>query len=421
MPRKPAERHRWRPSMPRSTSAARDRRFSLRIRATANYSPAAPDTIEVATFFGVIEAGRHIAPFSSAKPVVDSRSPALVAVGAVDPADGSGGIAFYSSQGPTNDGRIKPDVSAPSCVHSTIYATTCFNGTSAASPAAAGLAALLLGQGLALPGMPLAFSKSPGKVSRRGFDHFDHEGRPAACQIVGGADPAEQPVDNADASAGGGHSSRLGKQRCQRGLAEEGRLATHVRSGDQPQPIAGPKRAVIGDEPLAVLAKRLLDHRVAAALDFQARLVGQVRQAPSALRGAGGMGARNVDTGNRHRRWRQCAPRWLCLALPALRNARLRRRAHGLRPRPPAGLGMEVRRIEPDDAGQRLAVGEAAVRRHQPVGMLGGHLDMITEYGIMADLERRDARRFAIARLERGNRTAAVGWLAERSASSAAS
>ena len=78
----------------------------------------------------------------------------------------SGGIAFYSSQGPTNDGRIKPDLSAPSCVGSTIY-RPCFNGTSAASPAAAGMAALLLGQGLAGPGMPLAFSKSPAKGSRR--------------------------------------------------------------------------------------------------------------------------------------------------------------------------------------------------------------------------------------------------------------
>jgi len=129
----------------------------LRIRANANYAASSPDTVEVATFFGVIEAGRHMAAFSSAKPVVDSRSPALVAVGAVDPADGSTGVAFYSSQGPTNDGRIKPDVSAPSCVRSTIYPTpNCFNGTSAASPAAAGIAALLLGQGLALAGMPLA-------------------------------------------------------------------------------------------------------------------------------------------------------------------------------------------------------------------------------------------------------------------------
>ena len=128
----------------------------LRIRAQYNYSASAPDTVEVATFFGAIEPGRRSAPFSAAKPVVDSRNPALVAVGAIDPADGSTGIAFYSSQGPTNDGRIKPDVSAPSCVASTVYAPMCFNGTSAASPAAAGLAALLYGHGLAVSGMPLA-------------------------------------------------------------------------------------------------------------------------------------------------------------------------------------------------------------------------------------------------------------------------
>jgi hypothetical protein len=128
----------------------------LRIHAESRYSPSQPDIVEVATLFGAIEPGRWSTSFSAAKPVVDSRSPQLIAVGAVDPANGSTGIAFYSSQGPTNDGRIKPDVSAPSCVSSTVYAPRCFNGTSAASPAAAGMAALLLGRGLALPGMPLA-------------------------------------------------------------------------------------------------------------------------------------------------------------------------------------------------------------------------------------------------------------------------
>jgi Subtilase family len=128
----------------------------LRIHADLNYSPTAPDTVEVATFFGVIEAGRSSSAFSAAKPVVDSRNPSLVAVGAIDPANGSTGIAFYSSQGPTNDGRIKPDIAAPSCVTSTIYSPSCFNGTSAASPVAAGMAALLLARGLAEPGMPLA-------------------------------------------------------------------------------------------------------------------------------------------------------------------------------------------------------------------------------------------------------------------------
>ena len=137
-------------------SIASGQSLFVRIHVVAHYSPAEPDTIEVATFFGELEPGRDSAPFSAAKPVVDSRNPALVAVGAIDPANGSAGIGFYSSRGPTNDGRTKPDVSAPSCVHSTIYAPSCFNGTSAASPAVAGMAALLLGRGLALAGMPLA-------------------------------------------------------------------------------------------------------------------------------------------------------------------------------------------------------------------------------------------------------------------------
>ncbi|MEY2581208.1 MAG: hypothetical protein QOE09_1057 [Ilumatobacteraceae bacterium] len=129
----------------------------LRLHANFHYSPSQPDTIEVATFYGLIEPGRTSAAFSAAKPVVDSRNPSLIAVGAIDPANGSNGIAFYSSQGPTNDGRVKPDLTAPSCVKSTIYPSpSCFNGTSAASPAAAGMAALLLGQGLAVAGMPLA-------------------------------------------------------------------------------------------------------------------------------------------------------------------------------------------------------------------------------------------------------------------------
>lgn len=128
----------------------------LRIHAESHYSAAQPDIVEVATLFGTIEADRWSTSYSAAKPVVDSRSPLLIAVGAIDPANGTSGIAFYSSQGPTNDGRIKPDVSAPSCVTSTVYAPRCFNGTSAASPTVAGMAALLLGQGLALPGMPLA-------------------------------------------------------------------------------------------------------------------------------------------------------------------------------------------------------------------------------------------------------------------------
>ena len=69
---------------------------------------------------------------------------------------------------------------------------------------------------------------------------------------------------------------------------------------------------------------------------------------------------------------------------------------------------MQVGRVEADHAGQRLAVGEAAVRRHQPVGVARGDFDMIAEHGIVADLERRDPGRLAVARLERGDRAAPV-------------
>ena len=132
---------------------------TLRIRRVALGGDASPDVVEVGLFEGRLEYFQNA--YSAAKPVVDSRSPALVSVGAVDPPR-DGRIAWYSSQGPTNDGRTKPDVSAPSCVSSSIFNQTrfpgiaCFNGTSAAAPSAAGVAALLLGRGLAASGVHLA-------------------------------------------------------------------------------------------------------------------------------------------------------------------------------------------------------------------------------------------------------------------------
>ncbi|MBN1991383.1 MAG: S8 family serine peptidase [Anaerolineae bacterium] len=64
------------------------------------------------------------------------------AVGAVNWADDV--LEYYSSQGPTADGRIKPDLSAPSVVDSASYAPEAFDGTSAAAPHVSGAAALVL-------------------------------------------------------------------------------------------------------------------------------------------------------------------------------------------------------------------------------------------------------------------------------------
>ncbi len=81
-------------------------------------------------------------PFSATQPFSDSRD--VISVGAVGDNPYGTTIAPYSSQGPTNDGRIKPDLSAVTCTTSFTYSPGCFNGTSASTPAVAATAALAL-------------------------------------------------------------------------------------------------------------------------------------------------------------------------------------------------------------------------------------------------------------------------------------
>lgn len=69
-----------------------------------------------------------------------------VAVGAIDVANyTTGPIESFSSQGPTSDGRVKPDLAGPDGTSSWTYGGK-FYGTSASSPHAAGASALLLEQ-----------------------------------------------------------------------------------------------------------------------------------------------------------------------------------------------------------------------------------------------------------------------------------
>jgi hypothetical protein len=104
------------------------------------------DVLEILDYgngFGAFTQAEH----SAAVSVVDANVPGVVAVGAIDPPD-SGAVGFYSSRGPTNDGRIAPHVTAPSGFESTVYEGA-FSGTSAATPVVAGAAALFLDAGLA--------------------------------------------------------------------------------------------------------------------------------------------------------------------------------------------------------------------------------------------------------------------------------
>jgi len=55
-------------------------------------------------------------------------------------------LAWYSSQGPTNDGRLKPEVVAPAGISTVTYGPMSAEGTSFAAPHVAGMAALILEQ-----------------------------------------------------------------------------------------------------------------------------------------------------------------------------------------------------------------------------------------------------------------------------------
>lgn len=67
-----------------------------------------------------------------------------ITVGAVD-IPNTDEVAYYSSRGPTEDGRIKPEIVAPASTSTETYGQRGFPGTSCAAPHATGVAALVLG------------------------------------------------------------------------------------------------------------------------------------------------------------------------------------------------------------------------------------------------------------------------------------
>ncbi|HUG15791.1 MAG TPA: S8 family serine peptidase [Thermomicrobiales bacterium] len=105
-----------------------------------HYSGAAPAWIQLQAFTG--EPLQYGSPSNSITNPAESGNPGLLAVGAT-PWTTPHVIAPYSSQGPTRDGRIKPDVVGIDSADTASYGPSGFHGTSQASPHVAGLAALV--------------------------------------------------------------------------------------------------------------------------------------------------------------------------------------------------------------------------------------------------------------------------------------
>ncbi|WP_297527137.1 S8 family serine peptidase [Thiohalobacter sp.] len=98
----------------------------------------------------------------------------VIAVGAVNLSDGAEG---FSSEGPTTDGRAKPEIAGTDRVQTSLSGS--FAGTSAASPHVAGGAALLLARnpGWSVASLRAELTATAEDVAGAGFDYRTGQGR----------------------------------------------------------------------------------------------------------------------------------------------------------------------------------------------------------------------------------------------------
>ncbi len=242
----------------------------------------------------------------------------------------------------------------------------------------------------------------------RRLDHLDHEGRTAARQIVGGADAAEQPVDDADPAVVRRHEAadlRHDRRSARSGAGRWTCRPCWGRSAARGRPSGARSQS------LATKAGRLRRRRAPPRPPDGGRP--RCRRPGCRRPWGGSSGARPRVRPGRSRR--RAAPA-IAAAARAIASAAAvtsftrssnsvsleRQRLVGGRGDPALQLA-QLDRGEAHGAGQRLAVDEGLRRLagHQLVGVGRRHLDVVAEHVVVADLQRRGTRcRIGIARLQ---------------------
>ena len=130
-----------------------------------------------------------------------------------------------------------------------------------------------------------------------GFRHLHHEGGAATGQVIRRTDTGKDPVQIADAGAGGRHTAaQVGEQGNQRGLAHVGGFTAHVRASDDHHTAGIVQMQAVGHEGVI---QHLLHHRVAAIDNLDdGFLVHQLRAYPVQCLGAFCQGGQHIQFGH---------------------------------------------------------------------------------------------------------------------------
>lgn len=127
------------------------------------------------TRFALFSLGPDLGVKTNASSIVEPADCAsVISVGATDLNDNA---EYFSSEGPTTDGRAKPDVAGPDRVQTSL--TSLFAGTSAASPHVAGAIALLMAKNssMTLAQIKWLLTSTSKDVNTAGYDYRTGSGR----------------------------------------------------------------------------------------------------------------------------------------------------------------------------------------------------------------------------------------------------